>query len=104
MASRIRKNDMVQVMAGKDKGKTGEVLRVFPKKNRATVRGLNMVKRHLKPNQQRQQGGIVEKEAPLHLSNVMPLDPEDGRPTRVGFRIAEGKKVRVSRRTGKVLD
>lgn len=104
MASRIRKNDMVQVMAGKDKGKTGEVLQVFPKKNRATVRGLNMVKRHLKPNQQRQQGGIVEKEAPLHLSNVMPLDPEDGRPTRVGFRIAEGKKVRVSRRTGKVLD
>ena len=104
MASRIRKNDMVQVMAGKDKGKTGEVLQVFPKKNRATVRGLNMVKRHLTPNQQRQQGGIVEKEAPLHLSNVMPLDPEDGRPTRVGFRIAEGKKVRVSRRTGKVLD
>lgn len=104
MASRIRKNDMVQVMAGKDKGKTGEVLQVFPKKNRATVRGLNMVKRHLKPNQQRQQGGIVEKEAPLHLSNVMPLDPEDGRPTRVGSRIAEGKKVRVSRRTGKVLD
>ena len=104
MASRIRKNDMVQVMTGKDKGKTGEVLQVFPKKNRATVRGLNMVKRHLKPNQQRQQGGIVEKEAPLHLSNVMPLDPEDGRPTRVGFRIAEGKKVRVSRRTGKVLD
>lgn len=104
MASHIRKNDMVQVMAGKDKGKTGEVLRVFPKKNRATVRGLNMVKRHLKPNQQRQQGGIVEKEAPLHLSNIMPLDPEDGRPTRVGFRIAERKKVRVSRRTGKVLD
>lgn len=104
MARRIRKNDTVQVMAGKDKGKTGEVLQVFPKKNRATVRGLNMVKRHLKPNQQQQQGGIVEKEAPLHLSNVMPLDPGDGRPTRVGFRIAEGKKVRVSRRTGKVLD
>ncbi|MCE2484231.1 MAG: 50S ribosomal protein L24 [Desulfurellaceae bacterium] len=104
MASRIRKNDTVQVMAGKDRGKTGEILQVFPTQNRVTVRGLNMVKRHIKPNQQQQQGGIVEKEAPLHISNVMPLDPEDGRPTRVGFRIVEGKKVRVSKRTGKVLD
>jgi len=63
-----------------------------------------MVKRYIKPNQQQQQGGIVEKETLLHISNVMPLDPEDGRPTRVGFRIVGGKKVRVSKRTGKVLD
>lgn len=63
-----------------------------------------MVKRYIKPNQQQQQGGIVEKEAPLHISNVMPLDPEDGRPTRVGFRVVGGKKVRVSKRTGKVLN
>ncbi len=103
MASRIRKNDTVQVMAGKDKSKTGEVLRVFPKEDRVTVRSLNMVKRHIKPNQQ-QQGGIIDKEAPLHISNVMPLDPEDGRPTRIGFKVVEGKKVRVSKRTGKVLD
>ncbi len=103
MASRIRKNDTVQIMAGKDKGKTGEVLQVFPKEDRVTVRSLNMVKRHIKPNQQ-QQGGIIDKEAPLHISNVMPLDPEDGRPTRVGFKVVEGKKVRVSKRTGKVLD
>ena len=104
MASRIRKNDTVQIMAGKDKGKTGEVLQVFPKENRVTVRSLNMIKRHIKPNQQRQQGGIIEKEAPLQISNVMPLDPEDGRPTRIGFKVVEGKKVRVSKRTGKVLD
>lgn len=103
MASRIRKNDTVQLMAGKDKGKTGEVLQVFPKEDRVTVRGMNMVKRHIKPTQQ-QHGGIVEKEAPIHISNVMPLDPEDGRPTRIGFRIVEGKKVRVSKRTDKVLD
>jgi large subunit ribosomal protein L24 len=103
MASRIRKNDTVQIMTGKDKGKTGEVLKVFPKENRVTVRSLNMVKRHIKPNQQ-QQGGIIEKEAPLQISNVMPLDPEDGRPTRIGFKVVEGKKVRVSKRTGKVLD
>lgn len=103
MASRIRKNDTVQIMAGKDKGKTGEVLQVFPKEDRVTVRGMNMVKRHIKPTQQ-QHGGIVEKEAPIHISNVMPLDPEDGRPTRIGFRIVEGKKVRVSKRTDKVLD
>ena len=104
MASRIRKNDTVQIMAGKDKGKTGEVLQVFPKEDRLTVRGMNMVKRHVKPTQQQQQGGIVEKEASLHISNVMPLDPEDGRPTRIGFRIVEGKKVRFSKRTDKVLD
>ncbi len=104
MASRIRKSDTVQIIAGKDKGKTGDVLQVFPKEGKVTVRGLNMVKRHIKPNQQQQQGGIVEKEAALQISNIMPLDPEDGRPTRIGFKVVEGKKVRVSRRTGKVLD
>ncbi len=104
MASRIRKSDTVQIIAGKDKGKTGDVLQVFPKEGKVTVRGLNMVKRHIKPNQQQQQGGIVEKEAALQISNIMPLDPEDGRPTRIGFKVVEGKKVRVSRRTGKALD
>ena len=104
MAARIRKNDSVMVIAGKERGKTGKVLRVFPAQDRALVERLNMVKRHIKPRSPQDSGGILEKEAPLHLSNLMLVDPQDGRPTRVGFKIVDGRKMRVSRRTGNVLD
>ena len=104
MAARIKKNDSVMVIAGKERGKTGKVLRVFPARDRALVERLNMVKRHIKPRSPQDSGGILEKEAPLHLSNLMLVDPQDGRPTRVGFKIVDGRKMRVSRRTGNVLD
>ena len=104
MAARIKKNDSVMVIAGKERGKTGKVLRVFPAKDRALVERLNMVKRHIKPRSPQDSGGILEKEASVHLSNLMLVDPQDGRPTRVGFKIVDGRKMRVSRRTGNVLD
>ena len=104
MAARIKKNDSVMVIAGKERGKTGKVLRVFPAQDRALVERLNIVKRHIKPRSPQDSGGILEKEAPLHLSNLMLVDPQDGRPTRVGFKIVDGRKMRVSRRTGNVLD
>lgn len=104
MAARIRKNDSVMVIAGKERGKIGKVLRVLPAQDRALVERLNMVKRHVKPRSPQDSGGILEKEAPLHLSNLMLVDPQDGRPTRVGFKIVDGRKMRVSRRTGNVLD
>ncbi len=104
MAAKIRKGDKVVVTTGRDKGKSGEVLEVRPTENRALVRGVNMVKRHQRqtPNQS---GGIVTKEGPIDLSNVMIADPKDGKPTRVGFKIlADGRKVRVSKRTGVEID
>ena len=104
MAARIKKNDSVMVIAGKERGKTGKVLRVFPARDRALVERLNMVKRHIKPRSPQDSGGILEKEASVHLSNLMLVDPQDGRPTRVGFKIVDGRKMRVSRRTGNVLD
>jgi len=104
MAARIKKNDSVMVVAGKERGKIGKVMRVLPAQNRALVERLNMVKRHVKPRSPQDSGGILEKEAPLHLSNLMLVDPQDGRPTRVGFKIVDGRKMRVSRRTGNVLD
>ncbi len=104
MAARIKKSDSVMVIAGKERGKIGKVLRVFPAQDRALVERLNMVKRHIKPRSPQDSGGILEKEAPLHLSNLMLVDPQDGRPTRVGFKIVDGRKMRVSRRTGNVLD
>ena len=104
MAARIKKSDSVMVIAGKERGKIGKVLRVFPAQDRALVERLNMVKRHIKPRSPQDSGGILEKEAPLHLSNLMLVDPQDGRPTRVGFKIVDGRKMRASRRTGNVLD
>jgi large subunit ribosomal protein L24 len=102
MAARIRKGDTVVVITGRDKGKTGEVIRVIPKENRAVVRGVNVVKRHQKQTA-REQGGIVTKELPIHLSNVA-LTADDGKATRVGFRMGEdGKKVRFAKRTGAVI-
>ncbi|WP_422369883.1 50S ribosomal protein L24 [Hoeflea sp.] len=100
---KIRKGDKVVVLTGKDKGRTGEVLAVMPKEDRAVVRGLNMVKRHQRQTQT-QEAGIINKEAPLHLSNLAVADPKDGKPTRVGFRIEGDKKVRVAKRSGEVID
>lgn len=104
MASKIKKGDTVVVLTGKDKGKSGEVLSVSPSEGRAVVQGVNVVKRHQRPSMQTQ-GGIEEKEAPIHVSNVAVADPKDGRPTRVGFRtLDDGRKVRVARRSGETID
>ncbi|MFQ6676260.1 MAG: 50S ribosomal protein L24 [Fidelibacterota bacterium] len=100
---RIRKGDTVQIIAGEARGKTGKVLKVFPRRNRVVVEGINFVKRHTRPSQQNPHGGIIEKEAPIHISNVMPL--AGGHPTRVGHRrLRTGRKVRVARKTGEDID
>ena len=105
MAAKIRKGDRVQVLAGRDRGKRGEVLAVMPKENRALVQGVNLVKRHQKPMGLNRPGGIIEKEAPIHLSNLALIDPKSDKPTRVGFRLLEdGRKVRVAKASGEVLD
>jgi large subunit ribosomal protein L24 len=107
MAARIRKGDKVIVLTGRDKGRTGEVIEVHPADDRALVRGVNMVKRHQKQTAQ-QQGGIISKEATVHLSNLAIADPKDGKPSRVGFRfIGEGdqrRKVRFAKRSGVEID
>jgi large subunit ribosomal protein L24 len=101
---KIRKGDKVVVLAGKDKGRTGEVVQVMPKDDKAIVRGVNMVRRHQKQSQS-QEGGIIAKEAPIHLSNIAIADPKDGKtPTRVGFEVRDGKKVRVAKRSGEVIN
>lgn len=103
MAAKIKKGDKVVVLAGRDKGKAGEVIRVMPEESRALVRGVNMVQRHTKP-QGVNEGGIVSKEAPIHLSNVAVAD-KDGKPTRVGFKkLDDGRKVRVAKRSGDLID
>ena len=99
----IKKNDKVKVIAGRDKGKEGTVEKVFPSKERVIVKGVNIVKKHQKPTNANPNGGIVEVEAPIHVSNVMLIDPSNNEPTRVGFKIEDGKKVRVSKKTGKTL-
>jgi large subunit ribosomal protein L24 len=103
MAAKIKKGDRVVVLAGKDKGKQGSVLRVMPKEERLVVEGLNMVQRHTRPSQTDPQGGIKHKEAPLHVSNVAIVDSK-GKPTRVGFREENGKKVRFAKTTGEVIN
>jgi len=101
---KIKKGDEVVVLSGRDRGKKGEVLRVLPKESRVVVQGVNVVKRHSRPKPGAA-GGIVEKEAALHVSNVALTDPKDGRPTRVGYKLlADGRKVRVARRSGEVID
>ena len=104
MASlKIRKGDHVIVVAGRDKGKHGEVIEMMPKENRALVRGVNVVRRHQKQTAS-QEGGIVSKEAPIHLSNLALEDPKDGKPTRIGFKFLEdGKKLRFAKRSGEVI-
>jgi len=111
-AIRIRKGDQVRVIAGKDRGKRGRVLRVQPRRGRVFVEGLNMVKRHTRPQPgldtqrapQQQLGGVIEREGPIHISNVMPIDPKDGKPTRLGVERSSGSRVRVSKRSGTPLD
>ena len=102
MAARIKKGDRVIVLAGRDKGAEGDVLQVFPKEDRVTVQGVNIIKRHTKPSQQ-SAGGVITREAPIHVSNVAIKDPKDGKPTRVGFEVRDGEKVRVAKRSGEVI-
>lgn len=101
-SSKIRKDDQVQVIAGKDKGKTGKVISVDKKNGKVLVEGINIVKKHTKPNASNQQGGIIDREAPLDISNVMLL--VNGEPTRVGFKVDGDQKVRIAKKTGEVID
>jgi large subunit ribosomal protein L24 len=104
MAAKIKKGDKVVILTGRDKGKTGEVVQVMPKEERALVRGVNLVKRHQRQTAG-QEGGIISKEAPIHLSNLAYADPKDGKPTRVGFKVLDdGRKVRVAKRSGDLID
>jgi large subunit ribosomal protein L24 len=104
MAAKIRKGDKVVVLTGRDKGRTGEVIEVRPTEERALVRGVNIVKRHQRQTGQ-QEGGIISKEAPLHLSNIAVADPKDGKPNRVGFKTGnDGNKVRFAKRSGVEID
>ena len=102
MAAKIRKGDTVVVLTGKDRTREGTVLRVIPKEDRVVVSGVNMIKRHTRPSQT-SAGGIIEREAPIHISNVAVKDPSTGKPTRVGFEIRDGKKVRVAKGSGEVI-
>ena len=102
--NKIRKGDQVVVLTGRDKGRTGEVFQVMPKEERALVRGVNLVKRHQRQTMN-QEGGIIQKEAPVHLSNLALADPKDGKPTRVGFKVLDdGRKVRFAKRSGDLID
>jgi large subunit ribosomal protein L24 len=103
-AAKIRKGDTVIVLSGKDKGKTGEVIRSMPKDNKVLVSGVNVAARHRKPTQTNPQGGIERKEAPLHVSNVAVADPKTGKPTRVRFEERDGKKVRVAAKSGELIN
>ncbi|WP_209280771.1 50S ribosomal protein L24 [Paenibacillus athensensis] len=101
----VKKDDTVFVITGKDKGKKGRVIAAYPRENRVLVEGVNMVKKHAKPSQQNPQGGILNQEAPIHVSNVMLIDPKSGKPTRVGYKVLDnGKKVRVAVKSGEVID
>jgi large subunit ribosomal protein L24 len=99
----IKKGDQVTVISGNEKGKTGRVLEVNSESMRALVEGLNMISVHTKPNAANPEGGIVTKEGPIHISNLLHVDPKDGKPCRVGFKVEEGKKVRYSKRSGEVI-
>lgn len=103
MAAKIKKGDKVIVLAGKDRGAEGEVVTVFPKDERVIVRGVNVIRKHQKQTQT-QQGGIISREAPIHISNVALKDPSSGKPTRVGIKIEDGKKMRVAKASGEVID
>ncbi len=104
MAAKIKKGDKVVVITGRDKGRSGEVVQVMPTEGRALVRGVNVVKRHQKQTMN-QEGGIISKEAPIHLSNLAIVDPKDNKPTRVGFKTLEdGRKVRFAKRSGDLID
>lgn len=103
LTMKIKKNDNVVVIAGKDKGETGKVVRVLPKEDRVLVEGVNVVKRHTKSRVSGEAGQIIEKSLPIHISNVMVVDPKTNKPTRVGFEIKDGKKVRIAKKSGQAL-
>ena len=103
MAARIRKGDKVVVITGRDKGRTGEVIEMRPRERRALVRGVNMVKSHQRQTAT-QEGGIISKEAPIHVSNIALADPKDGKPTRIGFKTVGDRKVRFAKRSGVEID
>ncbi|MFC4304672.1 50S ribosomal protein L24 [Cohnella boryungensis] len=101
----VKKDDNIIVISGKDKGKKGRIIAAYPRENRVLVEGVNMVKRHTRPNPSNQQGGIIEREAPIHASNVMHIDPKSGKPTRIGYKTLDnGKKIRVAKRSGESID
>ena len=101
----VRRGDTVGVIAGRERGKRGRVLRVMPAEGRVVVERINLMKKHQKPTQKLRQGGIIEREAPLHLSNVMLVDPRSDKPTRVGVKqLADGRKARVARKSGEMMD
>ena len=100
---KIKKGDQVVILSGDDKGKSGEVVKAMPKEGKVVVSGVNLVKRHTKPSQTTP-GGIVTKEAPIHVSNVALVDAKSGKPTKVGYKTVDGKKVRVARKSGEVID
>ncbi len=103
MKLKLKKGDKIIVTTGKDKGKTGEITTVFPKENKVVVAGVNMVKRHTKPSQE-SAGGIISKEMPIHVSNVALADPKTGKATRIGYKVQDGRKVRVAKKSGEVVD
>src|SRR5690606_17059455 len=101
----VKKDDNVIVITGKDKGKKGRVIAAYPRQNRVLIEGVNMVKKHTRPSQANPQGGIIEQEAAIHVSNVMHIDPKSGQPTRIGYKVLDnGKKVRVAKKSGEVID
>ena len=100
---RIKKGDTVYVNAGNDKGKTGKVLSVAPSEDRVIVEGINMVSKHTKPNSKQPQGGIVKQEAPIHISNLNLIDPKSNKPTRVGYKVEDGKKIRYAKKSGEEI-
>ena len=104
MAAKIKKGDKVVVLTGRDKGRSGEVIRIMPKENRAMVRGINIIKRHQRQTA-KEEGGIIRREGTIHLSNLALADPHDGKPTRIGFKILDdGRKIRVAKRSGELID
>jgi len=105
MSLGLKKNDMVQIISGEHKGQTGKIIKVFPDKHTALVAERNIIKRHTRPSPKNQQGGIIEKEAPIHLSNLMLLCPKSGKPTRVGTKVLDnGKRVRFSKKAKELID
>ena len=101
----VKKDDTVIAITGKDKGKKGRIIAAYPRQNRVLVEGINMMKKHTKPSQQNPQGGIVNQEASIHVSNVMLLDPKSNKPTRIGYKtLGNGQKVRVAQKSGEVID
>ncbi len=102
MAMKIKKGDKVVILTGRDKGKTGEVLKALPRESKVIVQGVNVAKRHTRPSQA-SAGGIVEREKPIHVSNVAAIDPKDNKPTRIGFKVVGDEKVRIARRSGEQI-